>query len=82
MFSSPLLDPYFISQYKNQVKQARKFGFIRKDVDVDAGLEPRFLKQALKDMQLETFWTPVGEDGVVPKATAAVPSAPEVTAAR
>jgi sulfonate transport system substrate-binding protein len=82
VFSSPLLDPYLISQYKNQVKQAKKFGLIRKDVDIDTWIEPRFLKQALKDLQLENFWAPVGEDGVVPKATASAPVAPQVTASR
>jgi sulfonate transport system substrate-binding protein len=74
VFASPLLDPYLVSQYKYQVKQAKKFGLIKKDVDVDAWIEPRFLKQALKELSLENFWTPVGEDGVVPKAAASAPA--------
>jgi len=82
VFSSPLLDPYLLSQYRTQAKQAKKFGLIKNDVSIDQWVEPRFLQQALKDLQLENFWQPVGEDGVVPKSTASVGAAPQVTASR
>ena len=82
VFSSPLLDPYLVSQYKIQVQQAKKFGLIKNDVSVDSWIEPRFLTQALKELKLENFWTPVGADGVVPKSTASVASPSVVTASR
>jgi sulfonate transport system substrate-binding protein len=82
VFSSPLIDPYLISQYKTQVKQAKKFGLIKNDVSIDNWVEPRFLAQALKDLKLENFWQPVGEDGVVPKPTASVADPSHVTASR
>jgi sulfonate transport system substrate-binding protein len=73
LFASPLLDPYLISQYENQVKEAKRFGLIRNEVSVDAWIEPRFLARALKDLKLEGYWQPVGADGVV--HTAAAPAA-------
>lgn len=84
VFASPLLDPYLVSQYKAQVKEAKKFGLIKKDVDVDAWLEPRFLQQALKDLKLETFWQPAPESGELPGARASVPppSSSQATASR
>jgi sulfonate transport system substrate-binding protein len=82
VFSSSLLDPYFVSQYKIQVKQAKKYGLIKNDVSVDSWIEPRFLAQALQELKLENFWTPVGEDGAVPKVTASVWPDPQVTASR
>lgn len=82
VFSSPLLDPYFLSQYKIQVQQAKKYGLIKNDVSIDSWIEPRFLQAALKELNLENFWTPVAPDGVVPKVTASVQVPAEATASR
>ncbi|MDB4990588.1 MAG: transporter substrate-binding protein [Myxococcaceae bacterium] len=77
VFASPLLDPYLVSQYKKQVKEAKRFGLIRNDVSVDAWIDARFLQRALKELNLEGYWQPVGEDGAVPGAkTTSAPTAP------
>jgi len=78
--ASPLLDPYFVSQYKSQVQDAKKFGLIKNDISVDAWIEPRFLNQALKDLKLEGYWQPVGENGVIASASPA-PAQPAPTVA-
>lgn len=81
VFASPLLDPYLLSQYKKQVREAKRFGLIRNDVSVDAWVEPRFLQRALKDLNLEGYWQPVGEDGAAPgvKTTVAPAGAASLT---
>jgi sulfonate transport system substrate-binding protein len=53
---SPLLDEEFVRRYKVAVADVKKFKYIRKDVDVDAWLEPKYINQAIKDFKLETYW--------------------------
>jgi sulfonate transport system substrate-binding protein len=53
---TPLIDDDFVARYKSQVQSAKAYGLIKKDVDIDAWLEPKYLKQALKDLGLEHFW--------------------------
>lgn len=65
VLSSPLLDPYFVSQYSAQVAQAKRFGLIRNTFDVKAWVEPRFLNEVLKELQLEGYWQPADESGRV-----------------
>lgn len=61
--NSPLIDPFLIDQYRVQAKQAKEFGLVRRDVDVSGWFEPRYLEQALKDLDLESYWTRLGTDG-------------------
>jgi sulfonate transport system substrate-binding protein len=80
--ASPLLDEYFVAQYKIQVDQSKKYGLIRNTFSVDQWLEPKFLKQALKNQGLENFWAPVDAQGKsrpveAPKAAAAPQAAPQ-----
>lgn len=83
--SSPLLDPYFITQYEGQVAQAKKYGLIRNTFDVKSWVEPRFLKEVLKELQLESYWAPADKDGRISatpatagdgRSAALVPAAP------
>ncbi|MBB4199795.1 hypothetical protein CCR94_24090 [Rhodoblastus sphagnicola] len=53
---SPLIDPYTIGRYKAQTERAKAYGLLKKDVDVDAWLEPKYLDHALKELGLEHFW--------------------------
>jgi ABC-type nitrate/sulfonate/bicarbonate transport systems, periplasmic components len=53
---SPLIDDYFIGHYKEAAAASRKYRLIRKDIDVDSWFETKYLKQGLKDLQLEGFW--------------------------
>jgi sulfonate transport system substrate-binding protein len=63
--ASPLLDEYLVSQYRKQISEAKRFGLIKNTPNIDAWIEPRFLKQALKELQLEHYWTPVDASGVI-----------------
>ena len=60
---TPLIDDFIVARYKSQVERAKAYGLIKKDVDVDAWLEPKYLKQALRDLGLEHFWPTYDADG-------------------
>lgn len=53
---SPIVDPYTVARYKAQAERAKTYGLLKKDVDVDAWLETKYLDRALKDLKLEHFW--------------------------
>jgi sulfonate transport system substrate-binding protein len=61
--NSPVIDPFLIEQYRVQAKQAKEFGLVRRDIEVNSWFEPRYLEQALKELGLENFWTRYGTDG-------------------
>jgi sulfonate transport system substrate-binding protein len=63
VLSSPLLDEYIVSQYKRQVADAQRFGLIKQTFDVNAWFEPRFLNEALKELNLTNFWAPADPSG-------------------
>jgi sulfonate transport system substrate-binding protein len=70
VLSSPLLDEYLYSQYKSNIQEAKRFGLIRNTFSFDDWVEPRFLNEVLRELNLETYWTPYGKDGTpktVPK---------------
>ncbi|MDB4975734.1 MAG: transporter substrate-binding protein [Myxococcaceae bacterium] len=74
--SSPLLDPYFVTQYEAQVAQAKKFGLIRNTFDVKSWIEPRFLNEVLKELNLQDYWKPADRDGRVGAASGSAPADP------
>lgn len=61
--SSPLLDPYFTSQYAKNIEEAKRFGLIRNAFKLEEWLEPRFLNEVLKEQGLESYWKPVDPSG-------------------
>jgi sulfonate transport system substrate-binding protein len=68
--SSPLLDEYLVARYKAAVADARSFGLVRKEVDVDSWLDRRFLGRALADLQLEGYWPEFDASGNLKKPAA------------
>ena len=54
---SPLLDPFFIGQYRDSARIAHELRLIRTPIEVDTWFEPRFLDEALRRQGLEHFWT-------------------------
>ncbi|MES2186680.1 MAG: ABC transporter substrate-binding protein [Pseudomonadota bacterium] len=62
---SPLLDNGFVSHYADVIDGARKVGIIRQTYDAQAWADPSFLNRALKELKLETFWTPTNAAGLV-----------------
>lgn len=65
--SSPLIDDYFLAQYKRAITDAKRFGLIKNDFALDGWIEPKFLNQALKSQNLETYWQRYDAEGK-PKA--------------
>jgi sulfonate transport system substrate-binding protein len=61
--SSPLFDPFYRAQYKRQLATARQLKLVRRDFDVDAWLDSRFLDQGLKTLGLQKVWRPLDEEG-------------------
>lgn len=55
---SPLFDEFVADHYQNAAYYSRKVNLIRKDVDVARLFDPRFVRVALKELQLEGYWTP------------------------
>jgi sulfonate transport system substrate-binding protein len=63
--SSPLIDDYFVSQYGRAIADSKRFGLIRNDIDLKAWIDDSFLKAALKELDLEGYWTPADAQGNV-----------------
>jgi sulfonate transport system substrate-binding protein len=61
--SSPLVDEYLSSQYKRSIADAKRFGLIKNEFSFDSWAETKFLKEALRVQNLESYWTPHGADG-------------------
>jgi len=54
--TSPLIDEFVVSQYRNTQRFAVEARLLRNPVAIDEWIEPRFLEQALRETQLEHFW--------------------------
>jgi len=65
VLSSPLIDPYLVSQYKIQVSEAKRFGLIKNPFEVEPWIDTSFLNEALKELGLENYWAPVPASGAV-----------------
>lgn len=61
--SSPLIDEYLTTRYKKAISDAKRFGLIRNEFSFDQWIEPKFLKESLKNQKLEGFWTPHDPEG-------------------
>lgn len=55
---SPLLDKYFLDNFKRSVEQARQYGLIRRTFDVDAWADQRYLTAALQQLGWQNQWKP------------------------
>lgn len=53
---TPLFDQALKQHYADGIAYSRQAKLIRGDVDVNALIEPKFVEQGLKDLQLEHFW--------------------------
>jgi sulfonate transport system substrate-binding protein len=54
---SPLFAPALKTHYRDAIAYAREKKIIRRDVDVDALLDPRLVQTALNELGLQTYWT-------------------------
>ncbi|WP_315742149.1 MULTISPECIES: ABC transporter substrate-binding protein [unclassified Bradyrhizobium] len=61
--NTPLIDASIIESYRFQAKQAKEFGLLRRNVEIDGWFERSFLDRALKDQGLVGYWQEYGPDG-------------------
>ncbi len=53
---SPLYDQVLITHYRRAASYAKQSGLVRKEVDVNQLLNPKFTNHALKELKLEDYW--------------------------
>lgn len=54
--NTPIIDASIIESYRVQAKQAKEFGLLRRDVDIDGWFDRSFLNAALKEQGLLGYW--------------------------
>ncbi|MCW7540182.1 ABC transporter substrate-binding protein [Aquabacterium sp. A7-Y] len=62
---NPNFDPFLVARYQDAVDQAARFKLTRATFDVQQWIAPRYLKTALKDLRLETYWPVYRADGTI-----------------
>jgi len=60
---NPLLDPFIVQRYKEAVADSFKYKLTRKQFDAEQWIYPNVLNTALKELQLENYWTPTDPAG-------------------
>jgi sulfonate transport system substrate-binding protein len=63
--NSPLIDASIVESYRVQAKQAKEFGLLRRNVEIDGWFDRAFLDNALKEQELAGYWQEYGADGKV-----------------
>lgn len=61
--SAPIFDAYNISLVKQKLKAGQELRLIRGNIDVDRWIEPKYVNQALKTLNLQNFWKPLNANG-------------------
>lgn len=68
---SPLLDPFYLNYYQQTQKLIADLGLLRGGAfDTESWFDRSYLDQALKELHLEHYWTPVAADDSSPVAKA------------
>lgn len=60
---NPLLDDFHRSQIDDAVRVSKNAKLIRRDVDTKTWYEPKYLNNALKELNLQNYWTPFNAKG-------------------
>jgi sulfonate transport system substrate-binding protein len=61
--TTPLIDPYLSARYNQSIADAKRFGLIKETFKFEDWADPSFLEAALKQLQLEGFWTSLPAGG-------------------
>lgn len=64
---SPLLDEYYVASLQKAIDETKRFKLVRRDVDINGWIEPKYLNVALKELKLEKYWDEDDKDGNVKK---------------
>ncbi|MEY4514130.1 MAG: sulfate ester binding protein superfamily,peri bind [Pseudomonadota bacterium] len=82
---SPLVDEYIEARYNLQIKESKRLGLTRNVFSLKEWGEPKFLQAALKELGLDSYWKPRGQDGKPaqpdPRAASVSPAAAPAPAA-
>jgi sulfonate transport system substrate-binding protein len=54
--NSPIIDASIIESYRFQAQQAREYGLLRRNADIDGWFDRSFLDKALKEQGLVGYW--------------------------
>jgi len=57
---APIFDAYNISLVKHKLQAGKDLKLIRGDINVDQWIEPKYVNNALKTLNLQNYWTPQG----------------------
>lgn len=71
--NNPLLDEYYVATLQRAISEAKRFRLIRRDVSTEGWLEPKYLKKALVDLNLEHYWDENDAEGNVKRQVAEAP---------
>ena len=69
--TSPLFDEFYRAQYRRLLDAARELKLVRRDIDLDAWLDPTFLDRGLETLGLKGVWRELDAEGK-PKVAAVV----------
>ncbi|WP_316163823.1 ABC transporter substrate-binding protein [Bradyrhizobium sp. SZCCHNRI20481] len=61
--NTPIIDASIIESYRVQARQAKEFGLLRRNVEIDGWFDRSFLDKALKEQGLASYWQEFGADG-------------------
>jgi sulfonate transport system substrate-binding protein len=61
--ANPLLDDYYYAAIRKSYDESKRFKLLRRDIDIDEYIEPKYLNAALKTEKLENVWTPLDAKG-------------------
>ena len=65
---SPLVDDGLVAAYQGVHDEGLKLGLIRQSYDIKAWFEPRFVRQAVRDLKLEKAWREADANGKLKSA--------------
>jgi sulfonate transport system substrate-binding protein len=61
--NTAVIDDFIKARYQDKVNKAKQYGLIKKDVDINSWIEPKYLDAALKELKLENFWSTYDASG-------------------
>ena len=61
--SAPIFDAYNVSLIKQKLKAGQDLKLIRGNIDVDSWVEPKYVNNALKTLNLQSYWKPLNANG-------------------
>ncbi|SMC27785.1 sulfonate transport system substrate-binding protein [Andreprevotia lacus DSM 23236] len=61
--NTPLLDDYHVASLKRSIDESKRYKLIRRDVDINGWIEPKYVNNAVKELKLEGYWPEFDANG-------------------